>query len=726
MLRKILTTILLFAAAAGFSPLSAQIAVADFYLDETDQVANEEGTEKFDQNGYRCAIIKVETTQTGFTFDVGSLGVTDVVQQAGEIWVYVPFGVKHMTIGHPQLGILRNYYFPIPVEKARVYIMKLTTGTVRTEVEQAVTQQYVLFKVEPKDAVVTFDGKILNVVDGTATARVAFGKYDYRVDAGMYHPEVGRLQVSDPENRVVKSVTLLPAFGYVQVAGAGAAQGARVLLDNTPVGTVPFRSERIASGRHNLKVVKPMYKPWEQVVEIADGQTLELSPQLSADFARLTLQTAAEADIYVNGEKKGRGSWTGELGSGQYLLECKQAHHRSTRRELAVTADLSGQTVELEAPAAITGSLDINSTPADADVYIDGRKAGQTPLFLAKHIIGEHDVRITKAGYADYAGRVAVAEKQTATLSATLRNGMAVQLLPTNPVRTLRVDGQAVSDPSQPLTLTIGSHVVDVEGLEGEQAQQQVSVVASESVQRIEIRVPSKAVREFTVKGVKFTMRLVEAGTFQMGGTPEQENPASDEKVHTVTLTRDYYLGATEVTQALWEAVTGENPSGFKGSNRPVEQVSWDDCQRFINALNLATGEQFRLPTEAEWEYAARGGSKSRGTQYSGSAKIGDVAWYKENAGGTTHDVGTKQANELGLYDMSGNVWEWCRDWYGSYPAGSVTDPAGPTTGSIRVFRGGRWADGAGYCRSAVRIWGGPGSRNNYLGLRLCLPVLKK
>lgn len=163
-------------------------------------------------------------------------------------------------------------------------------------------------------------------------------------------------------------------------------------------------------------------------------------------------------------------------------------------------------------------------------------------------------------------------------------------------------------------------------------------------------------------------MVKVEAGTFMMGATSEMQNPYDDEKpVHQVTLTNDYYMSKYEVTQALWQAVTGKNPSKFKGDNLPVERVSWNDCQVFIRNLNNITGRKFRLPTEAEWEYAARGGKKSRGYQYSGSSNISDVAWFDDINGNKKHPVGTKQANELGLYDMSGNVWEWCQDRYGSY-----------------------------------------------------------
>ena len=220
-------------------------------------------------------------------------------------------------------------------------------------------------------------------------------------------------------------------------------------------------------------------------------------------------------------------------------------------------------------------------------------------------------------------------------------------------------------------------------------------------------------------------MVYVSGGTFTMGGTSEQGSDAeSDEKpTHSVTLS-SYYICKYEVTQALWRAVMGSNPSNFKGDNLPVECVSWNDCQTFINRLNSYTGRNFRLPTEAEWEFAARGGNYSRHYKYSGSNYINDVAWYSDNSGDRTHPVGTKQANELGLYDMSGNVWEWCSDWYGSYSSYSQTDPIGPNSGSDRVLRGGGWFDIASYCRSSDRSYNSPGDRDDGLGIRLVLSQL--
>ena len=252
----------------------------------------------------------------------------------------------------------------------------------------------------------------------------------------------------------------------------------------------------------------------------------------------------------------------------------------------------------------------------------------------------------------------------------------------------------------------------------------------------------------FTVNGVSFTMVGVQGGTFTMGATEEQGSDAySDEyPTHQVTLS-SYSIGQTEVTQALWQAVMGSNPSWFNGYGnstygsyhssynygtnlqRPVESVSWNDCQEFITKLNQLTGKQFRLPTEAEWEYAARGGNRSQSYKYSGSNSVGDVAWYYDNipsqssgtSGYGTQTVGTKAPNELGLYDMSGNVWEWCQDWYDSYSSGAQTNPTGPTTGSRRVTRGGCSNDNARYCRVSGRSSITPSHRDHYVGFRLVL-----
>ena len=235
-------------------------------------------------------------------------------------------------------------------------------------------------------------------------------------------------------------------------------------------------------------------------------------------------------------------------------------------------------------------------------------------------------------------------------------------------------------------------------------------------------------------------MVYVEGGTFTMGATAEQGDDFCDNEkpTHQVTLS-SFYIGKYEVTQAEWETVMGSNPSQFKGANLPVERVSWNDCQEFIRKLNEMTGKNFRLPTEAEWEFAARGGNKSIGFIYAGGNDLRNVGWYDENsrrdkensffsffsAPRTTHEVGQKRSNELGLYDMSGNVYEWCQDWYGDYSSASQTNPQGPATGIDRVLRGGSWVNDARDCRLSYRNNSVPGGRYYNGGLRLAHPSLQ-
>jgi formylglycine-generating enzyme required for sulfatase activity len=214
-------------------------------------------------------------------------------------------------------------------------------------------------------------------------------------------------------------------------------------------------------------------------------------------------------------------------------------------------------------------------------------------------------------------------------------------------------------------------------------------------------------------------MIFVDGGTFQMGSTSGE----IDEKpVHSVELS-SFSIGKYEVTQAQWKAVMGKNSSKFVGcDNCPVEQVSWDDIQKFILKLNQLTGKKYRLPTEAEWEFAARGGIKGKGYKYSGSNSIGDVAWCSKNSTNKTHPVGLKKPNELGIYDMSGNVWEWCSDWYDKYDSIKQVIPMGPNSGKLRVLRGGSWFVDASYCGSTYRSGDVPNIRSSASGFRLVLP----
>ena len=518
--------------------------------------------------------------------------------------------------------------------------------------------QYVVFQVEPKGAAIVIDDKSYAPdVDGIAMAVLHNGSHTYTISAKDYHNESGTFVVSGA--KVVKSVTLRPAHGWLNISGSGALQGASVYVDGQLIGSAPVKSDRLASGTHTVRIVKSLYKAFEENVTITDGKMLDYAPSLVADFATVSLSVGGECDIYVNNEKKGSGSWRGDLATGAYIFEARKAGHTTTSISKTITAEPRSQSYTIPTPKPIMGTLNVMSSPAMADVYVDDKLVGQTPL-MVDLIVGKHEVSLRKGDLASETQSVNIAEGQTADLNLTL-------------------------------------------------AQQKPEIVNFVE----------------TVKRLNMKMVWVEGGTFQMGATLEQGSDAdSDEKpVHTVTLA-SYYIAECEVTQAQWRAVMGKNPSYFTGDDsRPVECVSWHEATQFCEKLSQLTGKKYVLPTEAQWEYAARGGKYSRGYKYSGSNDVSAVAWYDGNSGSKTHPVKQKAPNELGLYDMSGNVWEWCSDWFGDYSSSSQTNPTGPSSGSSRVLRGGGLDGNAGYCRVPYRSNSHPSDRGYDCGFRVvCLP----
>ena len=305
--------------------------------------------------------------------------------------------------------------------------------------------------------------------------------------------------------------------------------------------------------------------------------------------------------------------------------------------------------------------LTVRSNVSDARVYLDDLYLGSTEISDAEITPGWHQVRVEKEGYQPFIEEIEFKRGQKKLLRA--------------PFISATSKGQA--EPEEKFTNSLGM--------------------------------------EFA---------LISPGTFLMGSPESEEDRSDDETQHEVTLTQGYYLQTTEVTQGQWQAVMGNNPSHFKncGENCPVENISWEDVQAFIQKLNQQERDyQYRLPTEAEWEYAARA---STTTPFSfGNTLSTDQANYDSNR---TTQVKSFPPNAWGLYDMHGNVWEWCQDWYGDYPSDSVTDPQGPPSGDHRVLRGGSWVSSARLCRSAVRLWGTPGDRHYRFGFRLVAPLVSR
>ena len=296
---KIRYLILLWLMCITYISYSQSISVSNFKLLDTDLTANTAGTMELDQNGETAALIKVVTTQTGFTFDGGSMGIVKTKQTPGEVWVYIPRGAKKISIKHPQLGVLRDYYFPVAIEPAKTYEMVLIAGEVQTVVKQARTSQYVVFQLTPPDAVVELNGQLLKTEGGIASKMMKFGTYNYRVQAPDYLLEAGSVTVDDPNNKKVVNISLKP------------------------------------------------------------------------NFTKVTINVDNKAEIWVNGEKKGEGSWSGNLGAGTYELEAKKQGHRSSITIKDILVTLEPQVVKLQSPIPIYGEADINSSPGMADIYID-------------------------------------------------------------------------------------------------------------------------------------------------------------------------------------------------------------------------------------------------------------------------------------------------------------------------------------------------------------------
>ena len=706
-------------------PVSAQkMSVKSFSLMESSISANIQGPDrKIDQNGEVAALIKVRTTETGFRFDGGLLGIVDTRQDVGEIYVWVPWGAKKIQIKHQKFGVL-DYWYSVPVESGRTYLLELKTDYVPDA--DAPTEQYFVLNVSPTNAEVIIDDNPMEVVDGVAMVRLKCGEHNFTVQAAMHRSETGVVNITDKKETM--NIRLAPDYGVLQVNSN--PQGAEVYIDGAykSAGITPFTTEWLSAGNHTLQFKRASYKTLTTDVQVTgDGTTQPFSATLQPNFAEVTITAPGEAEIYVNDEHKGTGTWSGHLNAGLYTIEARKASHHTATQSVEVVAG-DTKTITLPAPTPRYGSLDVSSRPVGATVSVDGKIIGETPDIFSEVLIGTHTVRLTREGCAPVEQQVSIEEGKTATLSLTLATSGKVSITSNVAGAKIYIDDEYKGVAPYTYEAASGSYRVTAKADGYTDATRTVTITAGQSTSLALTPQPISRNRTFTVKGVSFTMIPVEGDTFTMGATSEQGSDAyeSEKPAHRVTLS-DYYIGETEVTQALWKAVMGKNPSSFNGDQRPVESVSWNDCQEFIKKLNNLTGQNFRLPTEAEWEYAARGGNKSKGYKYAGSNTIGDVAWYSSNSNNTTHSVKTKQANELGLYDMSGNVYEWCSDWYDSnyYSSSPTTNPTGPATGSLRVFRGGSWNYYAGYCRVSNRFIISPDSRDNRLGLRLAVGSLQ-
>ncbi|MCP4350629.1 MAG: SUMF1/EgtB/PvdO family nonheme iron enzyme [Desulfobacterales bacterium] len=409
------------------------------------------------------------------------------------------------------------------------------------------------------------------------------------------------------------------------------------------------------------------------------------------------------------------------LESGDYEIEVSMEGFEKQSQPVIIKNGPWEKVVKLEREKV---PLTVRSNVHDDIVYIDGKEYGSTPLWNIVLETGKHVVTVRKEGYEPYEKPVDL-KKDTPPVIAKLKPVIETVKVETEPEGAdVFVNRKKEGISPLELKLPVTEEAIVSVAMAGYMPQKKaVEFPLENNVLKFDL----KKVLVTETLGMKFV--YIKPGAFTMGSPDESEKGRNgDEKQHRVTLTKGFYMQTTEVTQRQWKAIMGSNPSSFKGCEEcPVENVSWNDTQEFIKKLNQKREGVYRLPTEAEWEYAARAGTDT--PFYFGKCLSTDQANYNGNYPlegcpkgeyrEKTTPVASFKANLWGLYDMHGNVWEWCQDWYSNYPSTAVSDPSGPKTGSDRVFRGGSWGNAAGRCRSASRNHYSPGGRSRYLGFRL-------
>ncbi len=487
--------------------------------------------------------------------------------------------------------------------------------------------------------------------------------------------------------------------------------GMAIYIDNQNTGkTTPATIDGIAVGQHVVKLMGEWYRPQEKRVEIIDGQNNDLFFTMVPNYGILTVNTSADAIIYIDGKVKGSTTWSGRVKEGVCIVKVEKEGYKTRQWEVSMVRG-KDQAIDLMMSPK-TGTLEVKTIPDQAMISIDGKMYGMSPKIIPDLLLGTYNLTVEKPGHTSVYMRVEIEDSKTTTVEIPLIFGKEITVTSVPDGAFVIVQGDTLGVTPLSFVLKFGNH--------------EVMLVKNDEVlvETIHVSPTGKKVFDYTLKQSNDPfygqMVLVKGGTFKMGDVLGIGN-AEEKPVHDVTLS-DFYIGKYEVTQAQWQLVMGDNPSHYKGcDNCPVERVSWDEVQVFITKLNLLTGKKYRLPTEAEWEYAARGAGLSQGFRYAGGNNINFVSWYSGNSQGKTQPVGTMKPNELGLYDMSGNVWEWCSDWFDDFTATPKENPEGPEEGDYKIVRGGSWYGYIGGSRVTCRGSDEPANKRSYIGFRVAM-----
>ncbi len=455
----------------GLTAQTQQIAVKSFRQLENDLDARA-SYPKEDKNGEKAAIIKIVTTETGFEFDGGIIGIVASVQKTSEIWLYVPRGSKVVTIKHPKLGLLRNYAYPQSIAAGDVYEMVLTTGRVVTTIEEpTIETQWLIITTDPAGADVYINDQPAGKTP--YQNELPTGKYTWRVSKELYLPGAGIANLIAGGEKQVMNVKLKPDFGTLNISSMP-ENGASVSFNNMPTGKVtPCTIEMVKSGDLTLTLNRDMYETTTKRITLAAGETKQVAVTMNPTFAQVTVTSEPAADISVNGQFKGKASWQGRLNPGVYTFEAKLEKYTTATEKQTV---IIGQPLNVKLnPTPKTGNLKIMTTPFDATIKIDGKELGKTPLTLKNQLIGDYTVELSLPGYATAYEKVTITEGLTAQVNTSLQNGMQVEISSNPSGADLFIDDKPAGKTPYTGNLGYGSHKLRIES-NGKKAEKDVQV----------------------------------------------------------------------------------------------------------------------------------------------------------------------------------------------------------------------------------------------------------
>jgi len=633
----------------------------------------------------------------------------------------VPRGAQRITISHQQLGVLRNYAFPESIKSATVYEMVLTTADVIVTIkEKEIATQWLAVSSTPSGADVFINDKFVGRTP--YTGQFPAGEYSYRLELPKYHTEAGVVRLN--EKKEVLSFSMRPKFGSINITSFPES-GMKIYIDDNLTNlTTPATLTGISSGSHSIKLVDDWYKTQSQIVNVYDNTASTLAFTMEPAFSNVTISTNPTAEILINNLKKGTGTLKQRMLTGIYSLRAELDNHYPVERQLVVEENKDESIIINLIPK--TGTLNVTSVPFEAQIKLNGVDYGVTPMTIKNLLIGRYDLLIEKKGYGTISKSILIKENKTNDVHDTLQNGREMSFISEPSTAQLWIDGVNVGTTPFSTTLGFGDHIVKIVNGKIEKIQNITVTPEGQSTWEFNVSETTKLRVGNSQKYIEFVS--IPAGTFIMGSPTNEVDRSPDEIQHQVTLSA-FKMSKYEVTFEQYDAfceLTGRakpNDSGCLRGNRPVINVSWEDASAFAEWMGC------RLPTEAEWEYAARAGTIT--PFYFGynismeQANYNRFYQYKNYVKGEFRveilPVGSFNPNRWNLYDMHGNVWEWCSDWYGNYTVSPQINPKGPESGLHRVFRGGSWRDPAQYCRSAFRNHYIPTDRNIYYGFRLVL-----